>query len=96
MAGIQDRIGDLSWLGDAYAGQGWVEIGEEAAPVMSAEEANKTVAQLLLDTAWAVAVDNTNMTKEKRAAWLDFREALRNVPAQAGFPENVVWPSQPA
>jgi hypothetical protein len=95
MRGIVDRLGDLSWLGDAYAGQGWVEVGEETAPVMTADEANKTVAKLLLDSAWAVAVDNTNMTKEARANWLDFREALRAVPTQAGFPSTIVWPSQP-
>jgi len=95
MEGIVDRLGDLSWLGDAYAGQGWVEVGEEVAPVMSAEEAHKIVAQLLLDTAWAVAADNTSMTKDQRAVWLDFREAVRNVPTQTGFPANIVWPGQP-
>jgi hypothetical protein len=96
MAGIQDRLGDLSWLGDAYAGQGWVEVGEEGQIPMTAEQANQAVAQLLKDTAWAVAVDNTSMTKEERANWIDFRESLRNVPSQEGFPANIVWPAQPA
>lgn len=96
MQGIQDRLGDLSWLGDAYAGQGWVELGEEVLPSMTADEANKTIEQMLRNTAWAVAVDNTTMTKEQRAQWLDFREALRNIPAQSGFPSNIVWPTEPA
>ena len=26
--GFMDRIGDLSWLGEAYEGQGWVEVGD--------------------------------------------------------------------
>jgi hypothetical protein len=28
-------------------------------------------------------------------AWATYRQALRDVPAQAGFPWNVVWPTQP-
>jgi hypothetical protein len=28
--------------------------------------------------------------------WLEYRAALRDVPQQGGFPDNVVWPSKPA
>jgi len=28
-------------------------------------------------------------------AWRDYRQALRDVTAQAGFPNNIIWPSQP-
>ena len=28
-------------------------------------------------------------------AWKDYCQALRDVPAQSGFPNNVVWPTQP-
>ena len=96
LGGIKDRLGDLSWLGDAYADQGWFEVGEEAAPIMTADEANKTVQQFLISTAWAVAVDNTDMTKDQRANWLTYREKLRAIPMQEGFPENIVWPAEPA
>ena len=34
MAGFADRIGDLSWLGEAYNDQGWVIVGD--APVVEA------------------------------------------------------------
>ena len=30
-----------------------------------------------------------------RAAWADYRQALRNITSQAGFPENIIWPTQP-
>ena len=26
--GFLDKLGDLSWLGDAYADQGWFEVGD--------------------------------------------------------------------
>lgn len=96
MGGVKDRLGDLSWLGDAYADQGWVEVGEEAAIPMTADEANATIAQLLKDTAWAVAEDNLTITKGKRADWMAFRQALRDIPLQSGFPTNIVWPTEPA
>lgn len=96
MGGIKDRLGDLSWLGDAYADQGWVEVGEEAPTPVTAEDVNATIAQLLKDTAWAVAEDDVTITKGQRADWMAFRQALRDIPLQAGFPTDVVWPTEPA
>lgn len=96
MGGIKDRLGDLSWLGDAYADQGWFEVGEETPTPLTAEEVNVTIKQMLNNTAWAVAVDNTTITRSQRADWMAFRQALRDIPLQAGFPTNVVWPSEPA
>jgi hypothetical protein len=29
-------------------------------------------------------------------AWRTYRQALRDVPAQAGFPTNVTWPIEPS
>lgn len=31
-----------------------------------------------------------------RAAYVQYRQALRDVPQQAGFPWNVTWPSEPS
>ena len=95
MGGIKDRLGDLSWLGDAYADQGWFEAGEETPATLTADEANATIAQRLKDTAWAVAEDDLTITKGQRADWMAFRQALRNIPLQAGFPTTIVWPAEP-
>jgi hypothetical protein len=27
--------------------------------------------------------------------WITYRQALRDIPAQEGFPQNVVWPTKP-
>ena len=35
-------------------------------------------------------------TPEPTQAQLDYRQALRDVPAQAEFPQNIVWPTKPA
>ena len=96
MDGIKDRLGDLSWLGDAYTDQGWVEVGEETPASMTADEVHATIAQILTNTAWAVAADDTTITRGQRADWMAFRQALRDIPLQSGFPTNVVWPNEPA
>jgi len=96
MSGIKDRLGDLSWLGDAYADQGWFEVGEEIPTPMTADEVNATIAQMLINTAWAVAADDTTITRGQRADWMAFRQALRDIPLQAGFPTDIVWPTEPA
>lgn len=30
-----------------------------------------------------------------QAAWANYRQNLRNIPNQEGFPENVIWPIEP-
>lgn len=30
-----------------------------------------------------------------RAAWATYRQALRDIPQQAGFPQAIVWPTKP-
>ena len=30
-----------------------------------------------------------------RQRWLDYRQALRDIPQQKGFPFDVVWPEKP-
>lgn len=46
---------------------------------------------LLKDTDWMVLSDSSQPSQE----WLDYRQALRDIPQQEGFPSNVVWPIKP-
>ena len=46
--------------------------------------------RLLAATDWTANSDVT-MSDEMRA----YRQALRDVPSQAGFPDNVTWPVKP-
>lgn len=45
---------------------------------------------LLRETDWRFRSDMT-----PSVAWVDYCQALRDVPQQAGFPENVKWPEKP-
>jgi len=40
-------------------------------------------------------LDDTPVGNAGKFAWASYRQALRDVPAQAGFPWNVTWPTKP-
>lgn len=46
--------------------------------------------RLLLETDWMVTPD-----RQLSQAVIDYRQALRDVPQQAGFPDNIQWPTKP-
>ena len=47
----------------------------------------------LLDASDWTQVDDAPVDK---AAWATYRQALRDVPQQEGFPADVIWPSPPS
>jgi len=96
--GFIDQLGDLSWLGEAYADQGWVVVGEapaEPAQSSEAELAWEKAKQLLCDSDWSMLPD-VPLTKGDKALWAAYRKGLREVRLQAGFPADIQWPSKPA
>ena len=56
-----------------------------------AEEVRTERNQLLLQTDWMASTDVTLSD-----AWRTYRQALRDVPTQSGFPNNVTWPTKPS
>ena len=47
---------------------------------------------LLAQTDWTQAADVPQATKD---LWAPYRQALRDVPQQSGFPTEIVWPEKP-
>lgn len=47
---------------------------------------------LLAATDWTQAADVPQAVKDKYAM---YRQALRDVPQQPGFPDNITWPTKP-
>lgn len=58
----------------------------EQASIVRAQRAN-----LLKDSDWTQIADAT----VNKAIWANYRQQLRDVPQQAGFPWQVQWPTQP-
>jgi uncharacterized protein YlzI (FlbEa/FlbD family) len=69
---------------------GTLVVDQERVAEVAANEVREKRQTLLAETDWWAVADRT-MTQ----AETDYRQALRDVPAQAGFPENVTWPTKP-
>jgi hypothetical protein len=50
--------------------------------------------RLLIDSDWT-QLPNGPLTSEQQTAWATYRQALRDITEQAGYPLNVVWPVAP-
>ena len=44
---------------------------------------------------WTQLADSP-LTDEQKTSWATYRQSLRDVPAQSGFPWEVTWPDEPA
>ena len=52
--------------------------------------------QFLADSDWTQLPDARNaMGGDKAAEWDTYRQALRDITAQAGFPSEIEWPTKP-
>ena len=50
---------------------------------------------LLLRSDWSQTNDNT-ISAAKKSEWAVYRQALRDVPLQRGFPYEINWPVKPS
>ena len=95
MENIQENLGDLSWLGENFADQGWLQVeGEGLETSSEAELVWEKAKQLLRGSDWAVLPD-VIMFKELKDEWIEYRKVLREIQTQSGFPTNVFWPKKP-
>jgi hypothetical protein len=70
---------------------GWFEVGPEDTKTV----VNREIQRLLDSSASYVAIDNTSITKAQRVAWMDYRQKLKELHLQIGFPNEVFWPARP-
>ena len=91
--GFLDKIGDLSWVGPAYADQGWVELTDaeqeavRKAEVMAQVEAEKNAAN--------AALSNPAITVGEKRAWDEYLMALDTVCLHPDFSCGSKLPPRP-
>lgn len=90
-----DLLAAMSANGDvaAYVPPTQAELDEQAAAAVRAERDMKLAAEV--DPIAGNALRWASLTAEQQQAWADYRQALLEVPQQAGFPHEVVWPTKP-
>lgn len=84
---LPDGVG-IGWIFD---GTNWTDPNAPTLEIL-ANYARADRDGRLLQTDWTQAADVPQTTKDKYAA---YRQALRDVPLQPGFPLNIEWPSKP-
>jgi hypothetical protein len=84
------------------AGGSWQEITAAQAEALqqpTAEElgvaARAKRDALLASSDWTQLPDSP-LSSDARAAWATYRQALRDITEQEGFPQEIVWPEVPA
>jgi hypothetical protein len=89
-------VADL--LGQDMAGVVFAEVVPEPAPpapAESAETASRRQRNSMLRTSDWTQLADSPIDETQRAAWAVYRQALRDITAQAGFPEHINWPTPP-
>lgn len=56
-----------------------------------AEQVRRERDIILAATDWRASADLTLSTE-----WATYRQALRDIPSQAGFPNTITWPTEPS
>jgi hypothetical protein len=72
-----------------YTTKQWVE-NEQIAIVNVSDKRQK----LLYSTDWT-QLPNGPFNQQQQEAWAVYRQQLRDIPEQSGYPFNVVWPTPP-
>ena len=61
---------------------------------MTEEDARAERNALITASDWTQVAD-APLTQNERARWREYRQRLRDVPQQPGFPASVDWPAEP-
>jgi len=75
---------------DALIEQG-IKIAPYVEPLATEEQIRAERNRLLAASDWTQLPD----APVDQASWVTYRQELRDITAQQGFPENVIWPTPP-
>lgn len=93
-----DEDGNLITIPEKYTMMTVTAMTEGTLPpahTMTAEEARAKRDKLLAETDWTQVLD-APISAECREAFRVYRQALRDITEQEGFPADIAWPVKPA
>jgi len=91
--GIQERLGDLSWLGPAYVDKGWVELTNEEQKALEIAVITNKIQTLKTET--EERLKSPDLTVELKIALNEYLLALDSVCLCADFASNSKFPIKP-
>lgn len=93
LAGVQDRIGDLSWLGDAYSDKGWFQLTESEEHDFFKQKVDAELSSLKAEA--NNTIGSSGITVEQKKKWLEYLIMLDKVPFHPDYPKAVPLPAKP-
>lgn len=94
---LQQDIGNCPAQGYRYSitTNSWVDARTDQQKYNdAASEILKTRNVYLYSSDWT-QIPNNPLTTQKQEQWAVYRQQLRDITTQSGYPFNVVWPTQP-
>ena len=88
---------NIQWTDESQSKPTQTEIDEAWADVQNKIASSKARAKrdrLLTESDW-VTIRATDTGDPVPTEWLNYRQALRDIPDQTGFPEEIEWPQEP-
>jgi hypothetical protein len=73
----------------AYTADELAEIDAQKAQEIRSERNTK-----LTESDWT-QLNDTPLDNDSKVEWTVYRQALRDLPTQEGFPHSVIWPTKP-
>lgn len=98
-----DRATEKLVSANPYIEDGWVytvQLAPKTAEEIAAEQASVAANvraqrnRLLAACDWT-QLDDADLSNETKMAWRNYRQALRDISGQPGFPMDVQWPNDP-
>lgn len=71
----------------------WEPLPDQARITIAAQEAQLKRSQLLAASDWTQLPD---VPLAAKTAWAQYRQALRDITAQSGYPMEITWPTAPS
>lgn len=87
----QDSLGNWVW---AWTVTDWDQTAIDAATESQASQVRAERNRRLSESDWTQLTD-APLTVEQSGEWQAYRQALRDVTLQAGFPWDITWPATP-
>lgn len=72
----------------------WFDFAKNQEITNKEKEVRKTRDELLTETDWTQVVDSA-LSEEQKEAYRIYRQALRDITDQPGFPYEINWPTKP-
>jgi hypothetical protein len=82
----------FEWSNDLFD---WIDVRSDQEKYNFASSSAKvTRKELLVQSDWT-QIANNPLTLEQQQQWATYRQALRDITAQSGYPFNIIWPTPP-